>query len=674
MVAHPKPNPESSLLRKNAELRAQLAEAQEILRAIQSGEVDAFVVKGPQGEQIFTLKSAEQTYRVLVETMNEGAATLAADGTMLYCNQRLADLVGIPLEQIIGSPAAQLVADDAKRAFEHLFTHALRGEAARSEVGLQAASGNRIPAYVSLREMKADGPTALCMVVTDLTERKRKDELIAAGRLANSILESTAEAIAVCDETGKIIIVNEALVNLCGFNPLFQPFDEALPLELIGKSGGPGNPFSALDALRGGTVRAQEGRLVRTTGPSVSFLLTAAPIMASSSVIGCVLTMTDITDRKHAEETLRESEARFRSVLDTSRDVIYRVNVQTGHYEYISPSAEAVVGFSPAELMAMDGEAGLAMIHPDDLPAMRAAMTRLEDTGEADLEYRQRTKNGEYRWMSNRMSLIKDSAGRPLYRNGNIRDITERKMAEEALFRSEKLASVGRVAAAIAHEINNPLGAVTNLLFIAKETEKLPESVRRHLEMADAELRRVAHITRQSLGFYRESTAPAPTPVSAVLESAVDLMKSRIEGKHARIEKERDDSAEVVAVAGELRQVFSNLLANSLDAIDEQGTIRLRVSTGTAGKDGQRYVRITVADNGKGIGADSRQHLFEPFFTTKGTVGTGLGLWVSKQIIDKHCGAIRMRTSTAGKYRGTTFSILLPMEPTAAVRSQSVAD
>ncbi len=180
-----------------------------------------------------------------------------------------------------------------------------------------------------------------------------------------------------------------------------------------------------------------------------------------------------------------------------------------------------------------------------------------------------------------------------------------------------------------------------------------------------------AHITRQSLGFYRESNAPALTSVNAVLESAVDLLKNKIKAKNAVIEKQWDDDVQVTAVAGELRQVFTNLLTNSLDAIDEKGIIKLRVSTGAAFKNGDRCVRVTVADNGKGIDASSRQHIFEPFFTTKGTVGTGLGLWVSKQIIEKHGGTIRMRSTSNGVRRGTVFSIVLPVEPAAAARSQS---
>jgi len=146
----------------------------------------------------------------------------------------------------------------------------------------------------------------------------------------------------------------------------------------------------------------------------------------------------NITERKQAEEALRESDARFRSVLDSSRDVIYRFNAQTGRFEYISPSAATVVGFCAEELMAQDSEAALAMVHPDDRPVLQAAIARLHETGSAEAEYRQLTRSGEYRWLSNAMSLTTDEAGQPLYRNGNIRDITERWRADEALRESDR--------------------------------------------------------------------------------------------------------------------------------------------------------------------------------------------------------------------------------------------
>jgi PAS domain S-box-containing protein len=364
-----------------------------------------------------------------------------------------------------------------------------------------------------------------------------------------------------------------------------------------------------------------------------------------------------------AEESLRESETRFRSVLDDSRDVIYRMNLQTGRYEYISPSAESVLGISREELDVLDLHSALARVHPDDLASVRSSFERLVGAGKEELEYRMRSEDGEYLWLSSYSSLVKDEFGRPLYRDGTIRDITAKKLAEEALLKSEKLASVGRMAATISHEINNPLAAVTNLLFLAQWNQDLPDSVRRNLEMADAELKRIAHITQQSLGFYRESNAPMIVRVDMVLESAIDLMKSKIKSKHCVIENESDGNVEVNAVAGELRQVFANLLANSLDAIDDGGKVSVRVSKGPDFKEGGPTVQVVVADNGKGINESSQQHIFEPFFTTKGTVGTGLGLWVTKQIIEKHQGTIDMRSSANGPNKGTVFTVLLPAVP-----------
>jgi PAS domain S-box-containing protein len=250
-------------------------------------------------------------------------------------------------------------------------------------------------------------------------------------------------------------------------------------------------------------------------------------------------------------------------------------------------------------------------------------------------------------------------------------DITERKQAQEALIRSEKLASLGRMAATVAHEINNPLEGVMNLLYLANTSHGLPEPACQYLTMASEELNRIAQITRQSLGFYRESGKPVRTSVNAALESAVDLLKSKIREKGAAVQTKWNEEVHVIAIAGELRQVFANLLANSLDAIGEHGIIALRVSSHASFKGGKRYARITIADNGTGISPQMQQQVFDALFTTKGSIGTGLGLWVSKQIIDKHAGTIRLRSRTEKGCRGTVFSIVLPAEPAAVLLEKS---
>ena len=233
------------------------------------------------------------------------------------------------------------------------------------------------------------------------------------------------------------------------------------------------------------------------------------------------------------------------------------------------------------------------------------------------------------------------------------------KKAEEALIGSEKLASAGRMAAVLAHEINNPLAAVMNLLFLAQTTADTPASVRQYLKMADDELKRIAHITRQTLGFYRESSVPATFQVATLLNSVIDLLQAKRVSTQVVVEKQCDDLLQMTAIFGELRQVISNLMLNSLDALGAGGRITLRASKSRKPSDGSPRIRITIADNGKGISAIALPKIFEPFFTTKGSTGNGLGLWVCKQIVEKHHGSISVRSRTSVPH-GTTFSITLP--------------
>jgi len=233
------------------------------------------------------------------------------------------------------------------------------------------------------------------------------------------------------------------------------------------------------------------------------------------------------------------------------------------------------------------------------------------------------------------------------------------KKAEEALIGSEKLASAGRMAAVLAHEINNPLAAVMNLLFLAQSSADTPRSVRQYLKMADGELKRIAHITRQTLGFYRESTAPTTFRVVTLIDSVIDLLQAKIVSTQVKVQKECDDLLEITASFGELRQVISNLMLNSLDALGEGGQVTLRASTSQDPLNGSARIRITLADSGQGIDETVLPRIFEPFFTTKGSIGNGLGLWVCKQIIEKHGGSIKVRSRTNDRH-GTTFSMVLP--------------
>ncbi len=241
---------------------------------------------------------------------------------------------------------------------------------------------------------------------------------------------------------------------------------------------------------------------------------------------------------------------------------------------------------------------------------------------------------------------------------GTTRDITERTESEQALRRSEKLAAAGRLAATIAHEINNPLEALTNFIYLARSAQEL-NAARDYLASAEEELARISHLTKQTLGFYREMKVTGNVKIGSIVSSILTVFAGKMRNKGILAAPEIDGDPEIVAVPGEIRQLIANLLSNSIDAVPTGGRIRIRVAERSY--DGVRGVRITVADTGAGIPHDVRSNLFEPFFTTKKEVGTGLGLWVCKSIVEKHIGSIRVKSSTLPGRSWTAFSVFLPM-------------
>jgi signal transduction histidine kinase len=237
----------------------------------------------------------------------------------------------------------------------------------------------------------------------------------------------------------------------------------------------------------------------------------------------------------------------------------------------------------------------------------------------------------------------------------------ERKRAESALRTAEKLATLGRIAAMIAHEINNPLEAVTNVLYLLQHHPTLDEEGRSYVDIANQELVRVTNIVRQALSFSRAGGGPANVNPVHILQNAVELHRNRIEENDVQIETRFRYSGTIEAVEGELRQVFSNLVANAVDAVGNGGRVVLDVSAGRDWRNPRRRgVRVVVADNGAGIRPEHRKDIFEPFFTTKGSRGTGLGLCIARQIIEKHGGDISLRSSILNGRSGTVFSIFLP--------------
>ena len=249
-------------------------------------------------------------------------------------------------------------------------------------------------------------------------------------------------------------------------------------------------------------------------------------------------------------------------------------------------------------------------------------------------------------------------------------DITEKKHSEQALLQNEKLAAVGRLASTIAHEINNPLESVTNLIYLARRTSDL-QRAHEFLDVAELELRRMASITRQTLSFNKQTAEPREVDCEDLLSSVTGIYQSRFANAGVTVEKRLRSRHPILCIGGEIRQVLNNLVSNAIDAMPHGGRLLLRSRDATHPLTGEPGIVLSVADTGTGIPADRLRRIFEPFYTTKDIGGTGLGLWISRDIIERHRGELRVRSSVSPSCQGTVFTLFLPHTGPRQPRSSS---
>jgi PAS domain S-box-containing protein len=275
---------------------------------------------------------------------------------------------------------------------------------------------------------------------------------------------------------------------------------------------------------------------------------------------------------------------------------------------------------------------------------------------------------GERRyWSVNYSPILNDDGTVRAISTASI-EITNQKRAEAALIQSEKLAAVGRLASSISHEINNPLEAITNLLYLISLDEKLPESLRVYVHMAQSELSRVSQIATQTLRFHRQAVAPTLVTPAELVDAVVRLYTGRLTNSHIKVEAKYLTRTRILCFENDIRQVLNNLIANAIDAMRTGGRLLIRAHEAhlsAAGQGASTFrpgVRITIADTGHGMSPATMNRIFEPFFTTKDLNGTGLGLWISTGIIERHQGSIRVRSSDLVGRSGSVFTLFLPCE------------
>jgi signal transduction histidine kinase len=386
-------------------------------------------------------------------------------------------------------------------------------------------------------------------------------------------------------------------------------------------------------------------------------------VILLAATIVSIARKSRLRSQQSLERTLTELQERNSDLitsLGSSRCACWTFDLESGLSPRWYAGSYPIFGRPFAEIEAMPSI--LPLVHPDDHHHFPTLIEHLQESHEPIVfEYRCAWPNGELHWLEMRANRI---PGLPCVWRGVTLDITDRKQAEFALLRAEKLAAMGRLASTVAHEINNPLEAVTNLLYLASADEALDETTRGYLRAAERELARLSNITRLTLGFVRIGGTASAVDVAVVVDEVLAIFQHRLDARGVRLERDCTSGVLVQMPPHELRQIVTNLVANAVDAVSaEDGVIAVRVQQHNG------CAVLLVEDDGEGISAQDMGRIFEAFFSTKEEVGTGIGLWVSKELAEKNGGSIAVEsTRERGGLPGgvsTVFRVELPLVASA---------
>ena len=468
-----------------------------------------------------------------------------------------------------------------------------------------------------------------------------------------ALLDSAGEGIWGVDLNGDCTFVNRMATQIFGFSSL----------EMIGNNmhalvhhhHADGTPYLDADCPVYGVfrnskpLRQQTDTMFRKDGSRFLAEMSAQPVLIHDAVAGVVITFRDITERHRQQQELKDAY----ELTERRTAELDAVIESMPHGVFIATSDGNIRSNRLARHMT--GETFPAQLH-----TLERALAGEEST---------QTIHADESWIR--------SVAAPILLNGQIlggvavnTDITQSRMQEHLLIKSEKLAALGQLATSIAHEINNPLESITNLLYLVRNSSNMDE-IQQYTKIAEQELARVSEITLQTLRFHRQLNRPAKVSLADLIEAVLSLYTGRLMVRGISTDVKSSNASPVMCLEGEVRQVLNNLIRNAVDAMADGGRLSIRVRPG-CGVHRREGVYMTIADTGEGISPQILEHLFEPFHTTKQLTGTGLGLWVSKGIIDKHGGSIQVRTRRTVP-RGTVFSLWLPAdgaEILAAAREQ----
>jgi PAS domain S-box-containing protein len=620
------------------------------------------------GEVIATRKLEESEARAtrILQSIGDAVIVTDAEGGITHMNPIAEALTGWTLEEALGHPLTavfRIISEDTRQVVESPVEKVKRlGNVVglANHTILQAKDGTEIHIDDSGAPIRNDEGQlmGIVLVFRDINERRVAErERDAVTEQLDQVLESTTDAIISVDRNWRITYTNAparsivAPINILAGKGFWESFPAAVY---------EGSPY--VEHYNRAMYEATAGQFeAHYTEP----LNIWVQVNVRPSRDGIVIFFRDVTEEKVAAnalrataEALQATEEELRWMIALSPQIPWTADVEGRILDFADSWLE-LTGLTRERAL---GEGWMQAPHPDDRPRMVQAWQHALRTGEPyHIEHRIRTASGQYRWMRSSALPRHDKAGTIVKWYGATEDIEERKRAEQALMQSEKLAAVGRLASSIAHEINNPLEAVTNLTYLARQKAEVPE-VQGYLESAELELRRVSAIVNQTLRFHRQSTRPQSVSCNELMASVLAIFQGRFLNANIRVESRNRASESVRCFEGEIRQVLSNLVANAIDAMQPNGgRLLVRSREATHWKTGRRGVAFTIADTGSGMDRQTLQHIFEAFFTTKDMSGTGLGLWISKDIVDRHHGELRVRSTQGRAGCGTVFVLFLPL-------------
>ncbi|HEO71958.1 MAG TPA: PAS domain S-box protein [Candidatus Hydrogenedentes bacterium] len=620
------------------------------------------------------LEVGEERHRMLVDAMNEGLGVQDENGVLVEVNDRLCEMMGYARDELLGRRTIDLIDSEARDVFYREV--ARRKEPSRTpyEITFQRKDGTRIATLLSPAPLvDADGRfRGSFAVLTDITGRVETEEALERERhLLQTLLDSVPDSIYVKDIHSAFILANQAHLQALGVGTEedvvgktdFDFFPRALAEQFFAEEQGL--------ITSGKALVARESLVVYQSGQSRWTDTIKVPLRSSSGeTVGIVGITRDISKRKEAEEALRVTEESFRTILEHSRDIAYKLNVHTRTYEYVSPCVEELLGFTPDEVLEMTSRDMNARIHADDVEHVRAHRKKQLSGGGGDeaspvVEYRVKHKWGEYRWFSESSTLVRDN-DELVFIVGTMRDITEQKQAENAVLTASRLEATATLAGGIAHDFNNLMvGVMGNAELLGMRMGDRPD-LQRVVARIVKSAEEAGDLAQKMLAFARGGKyQPEVLDVNQSIDEALQLEEHSFPPAITLRRDFEENLWPVRADPGQLNQVVMNLSINAVESIEGGGTITITTRNLEIDSDFARmhpglkagcYVYLSVEDTGKGMTPEVKTKVFEPFFTTK-FQGRGLGLAAVYGIVKNHNGFISVYSEPQ---QGTCFKVYLP--------------